>query len=213
MGVVLIGRAILGHAAVTLADLADRGLLRVDEIGDGTTGDWHLERQSPERPAQPGLLPFEEVLLEHLLHDGDLCLLSGLTGHFAVALQRFARSLLRDAVRQGWLRHLHHDQRTPEGEQIAGRIRQFRSGLRKLKAVGGEDAITGYLPYALLFGLASRDQLPHARFAASWIQACSSLPGWQPAGSKRPSSCDPDFTKDEWRGMGLNGAIALSAGL
>jgi hypothetical protein len=66
---------------------------------------------------------------------------------------------------------------------------------------------------ALLFGLVSGDRLRLARFAASFIQACSSLPGWQAEESKRPRLDDPDFTRDEWRGMGLDGAVALSEGL
>jgi hypothetical protein len=77
MGIVLLGRPILGHAAVTLADLAERGLLKADEIAD----DWQLER--PPRQSRPhqhtGLLTFEEALLEGLLHGGDKPLLSGLT--------------------------------------------------------------------------------------------------------------------------------------
>jgi hypothetical protein len=211
MGIVLLGRPILGHAAVTLADLAERGLLKADEIAD----DWQLER--PPRQSRPhqhaGLLPFEEALLEGLLHGADKPLLSGLTEQLAPALRQFASGLLRDAVHHGWLRRLHHDQRTPAGERLAAQIRSFRSGLRQLKASGGEGAITGHLSYALMFGLASPDRLPHARLAASWIRACSSLPGWMPPEAKRPRLGDPDFTRDEWRGMGLDGAIALSASL
>ena len=75
MGIVLLGRPILGHAAVTLADLAERGLLQADEIAD----DWRLER--PPRQSRPhqhsGLLPFEEALLEGLLHDAGKPLLFG----------------------------------------------------------------------------------------------------------------------------------------
>jgi hypothetical protein len=214
MGIVLVGRPILGHAAVTLADLAERGLLQVAEVAEGPPGDWRLER--PPRQSRPegnaALVPFEEALLDGLLPDGKP-LLSGLTGQLAPALRHFAHGLVRDAVHRGWLRHLHHDQRTPEGEQLAVQIRSFRSGLRHMKASGGEDAITGHLSYALLFGLASRDRLPHARFAASWIRACASLPGWMLAEAKRPRLGDPDFTRDEWRGMGLDGAIVLAAGL
>jgi hypothetical protein len=215
MGIVLVGRPILGHAAVTLADLAERGLLQVAEIAEGPAGDWRLER--PPRQSWPeghaALLPFEEALLDGLLPDGGKPLLSGLTGQLAPALRHFAHGLVRDAVHRGWLRHLHHDQRTPEGDQLAVQIRSFRSGLRHMKTSGGEDAITGHLSYALLFGLASGDRLPHARFAASWIRACASLPGWMPAEVKRPRLEDADFTRDEWRGMGLDGAIVLAAGL
>ena len=83
---------------------------------------------------------------------------------------------------------------------LAVQIRSFRSGLRHMKTSGDEDAITGHLSYALLFGLASGDRLPHARFAASWIRACASLPGWMPAEVKRPRLGDPDG--DQRRGQG-----------
>ena len=108
-----------------------------------------------------------------------------------------------------WLRHRHPDQRTEDGGRLVVAIRSFRSGLRQLKASDGEDALASRLPYALLFGLASWDRLPQARFAAAWIQACSSLPGWQHDEPKRPQPGDPDFTRDEWRGMGLAGAQAM----
>jgi hypothetical protein len=37
------------------------------------------------------------------------------------------REILHDAVHRGWLRHIHHDQRTEEGEQPAARIQTFHS--------------------------------------------------------------------------------------
>src|SRR5260370_2040443 len=108
---VLLGRPVLGHAAVTLADLAERGLLQADEIA----GDWRLERLPRQsRPHQhAGLLPFEEALLEGLLRDAGRSLLSGLTEQLAPALRQFASGLLRDSVHRGWLRRLHPAQRTP----------------------------------------------------------------------------------------------------
>lgn len=128
-------------------------------------------------------------------------------------MHRFQKDLMADAVHHGWLRHLHHDQRTAEGEDLAARVRSFRSGLRHLKASGPDDAMAAHLSYALLFGLVPRDRPPHGRLAAAWLQACSALPGWQPPKSARQGFDDPDFTRDEWRGMGLYGAIALSSNL
>jgi hypothetical protein len=52
-----------------------------------------------------------------LLPDGGKSLLSGPIGQLVPALRQFAHGLVRDAVHHGWLRHLHHDQRTAEGEQ------------------------------------------------------------------------------------------------
>lgn len=53
---------------------------------------------------------------------------------------------MHDALRHGWLRRLHHDQRTETGEQLAGRIRRFQGNLRRELAAGpGEDVLTGPL--------------------------------------------------------------------
>jgi hypothetical protein len=54
-----------------------------------------------------------------------------------------------------------------------------------------------------MFGLTPRDRLPHERFVGSWIQACAALPGWQLKEPAGPGFDEPDFTRDEWRGMGL----------
>lgn len=211
MGVVLLGRVILGHAAVTLVDLAQRGFLRADEMGQGAPSDWQIEIATRSLPdGSSGLLSFEEALLGHLVRGTDRSLLSELTGQLAPALQRFKKDLIRDAAHHGRLRRLHRHERTPEGEQLAQGIRSFRAALRHLKASGGEDALDSYLPYALMFGLESRDRLPYERFVRSWVQACAGLPGWQPNKHGRPRSCDPDFTREEWRGMGLSGADAMA---
>jgi len=214
MGVVLLGRVILGHAAVTLVDLAERGFMHAEETGQATSPDWRIEITAPSRrTGSPELLPFEEALLSHLAHGSHQSLLSELTGQLAPALQRFKKDLIRDAVHHDWLGHLHHDDRTPAGEELAQQIRSFRSALRHLKTSGGDDALDSYLPYALLFGLTSRDRLPHERFVGSWVQACAELPGWRSKEPARQGFDDPDFTRDEWRGMGLSGAAALSMGL
>ncbi len=54
-------------------------------------------------------------------------------------------------------------------------------------------------------------QAAHARLAYSWVQACSRVPGLQPAEPKHPGAGDPDFTHDEWRGMHVPGLAATWA--
>jgi hypothetical protein len=54
------------------------------------------------------------------------------------AVHRFRHHLMHEAVTRGWPRHLHHDQRTPEGEQLAAQTRSFRVAPRHLKTSGSE---------------------------------------------------------------------------
>src|ERR1700744_4018439 len=61
MGVVLLGRVILGHAVVTLSDLSARGFLSTEEIGPGPSCDWRIEVTTGPGPS--GLLPFEQACL------------------------------------------------------------------------------------------------------------------------------------------------------
>src|ERR1035437_5272529 len=175
MGVLLLGRVTLGHAAATVTDLAERGILRAAETGDGADSSWQFQRQTPRPRAAP--LPFEEAFIKSLFHDSDKPMLSGLAERLGAIMHRFQKDLMADAVHHGWLRHLHHAR----------------------------------LSYAVLFGLVSRDRLPPARLAAAWLQACAGLPDWQPVEAARPGFDDPDFTRDEWRGMGLGGAIVLAS--
>jgi hypothetical protein len=191
-GVVVIGRVIMGDIAVTLIDLAQRKLLTVSEAGDG--GDWLL---SPS--AGPGLgrrrsdlLDYEKRLLDGLAGAGAPVLLSALAGGFGPALDGARAALIREAVHQGWLRHLHHDQRTPSGEDLARQVRTFRRDLRRLTADGDQEALAGdLLPYALHFGLVSGDQMPLARFPHAWVRMFAGQPGWAPPKPKRTDAGDP----------------------
>lgn len=100
-------------------------------------------------------------------------------------------ALVGEAIRQGWLRRLHHDKRTAEGDELARRIRSFYRSLKGLKNGQSECALTGgLLPYALRFGLISRDQVPLARFAQAWVEACTGLPGWH--AEHKPRQFDDD---------------------
>jgi hypothetical protein len=141
--------------------------------------------------------------------------LQALATEFSFVLSKVRSELIREAVRRGWLRHWHHGQQTPEGEELARQLHAFRSELRRLKAEQGEDALTGdWLPYALHFGLVSCGRIPLARFARSWVDALKSLESWSQA---EPGPRGPDeeisFPKDEWRGMSLDLAAAWEIGL
>jgi len=95
-------------------------------------------------------------------------------------------------VHQGWLRHMHHDLRSPEGEDLARQVRIFRRDLRRVKADGGQEALAGdLLPYALHFGLVSDDQAALPRFAHAWVRAFAEVPGWAPPEPKRAGFDDP----------------------
>jgi hypothetical protein len=204
LGVVLLGRPVLGHAAATLVDLAERGFLQVTE--DSSNG-WQLERlPTTHTPKSMQLASFEDGLLTCVPARGAVLLIE-LANEGAFALQRFAHHVVHDAVHHGWLRHLHHRQRTPEGERLLAEIRAYRTTLRKASA--DEDGPSGRLPYALTFGLPNSDRLPLARFADKFVRACSDLPGWKRPEPIRPGFPAPDFPHDEWRGMGLGGAAIL----
>jgi len=209
LGLVAIGRVILGHSAVTLVDLAERDQVQVRELPGQPGGDWELSRAPGNGHA--GLPPFEAAFLGALLDEHGSCL-SQLTGRLEPAIQRFRHSLVHEAVSHGWFGHLDHDRRAPEGDQLAGQIMRFRAGLRR-KVAGGADAVASQLPYALLFGLLPDTRLPLARFAHSWALACSQVPALRPAGPERPVHDEIDFPKDEWRGMSLGLAAAWASGI
>jgi hypothetical protein len=129
LGVIVIGRVIMGDIAVTLADLAQRELLTIDEAGDDR--DWLL---GPSAAAASGqtrshLLGYEKRLLDGLAEAGAPARLSALPNGFGRALDETRGALVREAVRQGWLRRLHHGRRSPKGEDLARQVRFFRRDL------------------------------------------------------------------------------------
>src|SRR5258708_6128940 len=66
LGIVLLGRVILGHISATLVDLAQRGFLRIDAIpGDGDP-DWLLTSLRDQAAGRSVLLRFEATLLDGL---------------------------------------------------------------------------------------------------------------------------------------------------
>ncbi len=185
-GVVILGRVIMGDIAVTLVDLIQRGFLTVEETTDH--GDWQLTlvTATPTSQRQRTLLDYEKRLLDGLSADGE-SRVSSLAARFGKALDETRKVLIRDAVHQGWLRHLRHDQRTAEAEELAGHVRFFRRDLRRLVADGDQRALSGQLlPYALRFGLMSDQQAPLVRFTQAWVRAFADLPGWAPPPPTRP---------------------------
>jgi len=184
ISLVVLGRVVMGDIAVTLVDLAQRDLLRAEETDDGA--DWLL---SPLHgvSARRAIAEYETKLLEQLTDRGQAVLLSSLAADLGQDLGKVRRALEHGAVAQGWVRRMHHDQRTPKGEELARRVRSFQRELRKFKSDGGEEALGGtLLPFALRFGLVSGDQLPLARLAHDWVRTFGDLPGWRPAQPARP---------------------------
>jgi hypothetical protein len=184
ISLVILGRVVMGDIAVTLVDLSQRHLLRIEETDDGA--DWLLT-PSHRASARRAIAEYETKLLEKLADRGQAVLLSSLAADLGQDLGKVRRALEHEAVAQGWVRRLHHDQRTPKGEELARHVRSFQRELRKFKFDGGEEAIAGtLLPFALRFGFVSGDQLPLARFAHDWVRTFGDLPGWRPAQPKRP---------------------------
>jgi hypothetical protein len=167
----------------------------VEERGDGHGRegaglDWLLTavRATGLADRSDSLIGYERTLLDAVT-DGGPSTTSALAARMPQILAETRREILRDAVHRGWLRHIHHDQRTAEGEQLAVRIRAFRSRLRQFGTSRGEDALAGpLLPYALQFGLVHGDDLPLVRFAHDWVRTFSVLPGWH---QERPQAPDP----------------------
>lgn len=184
ISLVVLARVVMGDIAVTLVDLAQRDLLRIEEADDGA--DWLL---TPPHgvPVRRAIAEYETKLLEKLADRGRTVLLSSLAANLGQDLGKVRRALEHEGVAQGWIRRFHHDQRTPKGEELARHVRSFQREFRKFKSDRGEEAINGpLLPFALRFGLVSGDQLPLARFAHDWGRTFGDLPGWRPAQPGRP---------------------------
>jgi hypothetical protein len=182
VSVLLLGKVIVGDIAVTLVDLAVRGLLAV-EPADGD--DWILTVESPGA-ASASVADYERRLLAGLAQAGAPVRLSALAGGFGKHMDKARSQIVAAAVRDGWIRRFHRDQRTSEGEQLAAEVRAFRWSLRRTTAELPEDALAGpMLPYALRFGLASDDGIPLARFAHAAVRTLVTEPGWTPPQPER----------------------------
>lgn len=194
ISLVVLGRVVMGDIAVTLVDLAQRDLLRAEETNDGA--DWLLV-PSQGVSARRAIAEYETTLLEKLAGRGQAVLLSSLAAGLGPDLGKVRRALEHEVVAQGWVRRLHHDQRTPKGEELARHVRSFQRELRKSRSAGSDEVFGGtLLPFALRFGFVSGDQLPLARFAHDWVRTFGDLPGWRPP-QARPAydTASPMFGK------------------
>lgn len=172
----MTGRVIIGDIAATLIDLSIRGLLQVQGSTAGDAGGWVLTRAEPPGSGHT-LLKYEEVLLEWLPRPGCSVSFASLADDVPAGLDEVRTCLIRDGVHRGWLRHLHHDERTPAARQLTDQIRILQRELRRIKGTG--TALDGeLLPYALHFGMAD-PELPLVRFAHDWVSRFGDLPGWR----------------------------------
>lgn len=190
IGVVMLGRVIIGDIGATAVDLAIRGLVDVQEAErDGSA--WLVTPLKTATLAQRSeiLLGYERTMLQKL---SACCTAGAITAANPLTprmLEDTRREIIRDAVHRGWLRHLRHDQRTAVGDKLTQQIRSFRRRLRQHATDNGPDAVSGpLLPYALHFGMLGGSDLPLARFAHDWVSALSTLPGWH---QPKPENPDP----------------------
>jgi hypothetical protein len=193
LGVVLLGRVIIGDIAATLVDLASREIVQVAE--DQDAGGWLLGVPSAAAPgSRDRLLGYEKALVRGLPADRRAGI-EELAGTYRAAMDRARARLIADAMRRGWLKRLSRE-RTERGEELARRVRSFQRDLRRLRAEQGEVALAGgLLPYALHFGLVRSADQPLARFAGAWVTACAVLPGWRRAEPRRRRCGDVPASK------------------
>jgi len=155
LGIILVGRVIVGHIGATLIDLCQRGFLRIEDAPDGDDAQWMLTDRRKHAPG-PGvpLLPFETVLLDGLFRSQpQVCLPQAGVGLLPV-IDQVRAELRRDAVRPGRLRRWRQDRRTERGEQLLRQIQGFRRVLRG-RVLSGAGVPAALAPYMMIFGLAA----------------------------------------------------------
>jgi hypothetical protein len=98
-------------------DLSLRGWLQIEGTG-GDAGDWAL---TPAIPPEDGQDPVEceQMLLEWIARPGYATSLGALATDLAAGLAEVREAIVHDAVYRGWLRRLHHHERTKAGEELA----------------------------------------------------------------------------------------------
>jgi hypothetical protein len=176
VGLVCVGRVILGDVAATLADLAIRGHLDLGQPPPGHDRGWLLTaRLATVSPQGAGsLLGYERVLLRGLAGQGGTVSLPALP---RALLDRARGELIQDAVRRGWFRgYPRHHAASEVAVALAGHVLAFRRDLLHLESQGSSLA-TELLPYALHFGMARQDE-PLARFARAFGDLFAGLDGW-----------------------------------
>jgi len=171
LGMILSGRVIVGDIGATMVDLALRQRIRVEENPDAG---WLVSR--PTARDSHSLASHEKALV--LALTAAPMPVSKLSSS---VLEDTRKALVHDGVARGWLRRLHHDQRTPAAEELATQVKAFSRQMRQARRDGGHDALSrALLPYALRFGLATDETQPLARFSRAWAEVFGDLPGWRP---------------------------------
>ncbi len=193
LGLLLVRRVIMGDIAATIVDLAEQGLVAVSETDSG----WSVQVVPARSPVkrQQELLAYERQLLAELpmpTAGQSVPTLPDLAATLGPGLNRVRTEVVREAVRQGWVRRWSRGQLTDSGERFTAQVSAFGRQLRRLSGDGSTDLLAdALLPYALRFHLVARDQTPLAAFAAAWAEAFTDLPGWRPPERRRPE-------RDDW---------------
>lgn len=155
LGIILVGRVIVGHIGATLIDLCQRGFLRIEETPDDADAQWMLTDRRSHAPG-PGvpLLPFEAVLLDGLFRSQAQVRLPQAGAGLLPVIDQVRAELRRDAVRHGRLRRWRQNRRTEHGEQLLSQIQGFRQALRG-RVLSGAGVPAALAPYTMIFGLAA----------------------------------------------------------
>jgi hypothetical protein len=213
LGIVFAGRVILGHVGATVADLARRGFLGLEEVSGSGRPEWLLTDLRGDVAGHAGLLRFELTLCEGLFAGKAVVGLSGRGQELVPALSAVRSQISRDAIRNGWLSRWRRQHRTSRGEQLLTRIQVFRRELRALAAEGNAEDLERLAPYAAIFGLSAPPgigsdghEIPAAsrrdpevrwsndRFFTSWLGAFAGCTTIGRSGSQHQPS---DFAR-EW---------------
>ncbi|MGO1317971.1 MAG: DUF2207 family protein, partial [Cellulomonadaceae bacterium] len=150
----------------TIVDLAIRGFLRIEEVPRKQEGkpakNWRLVRSEQ---AADGLLPHEDLLLTSLFAKGPTVKMSALEDTFAkdlaavlalVADRLLERGLVNQKLGAEGASLPSFKQRTALGRAYYEQIRGFEEYLTGVEATQldtseGQEAFSGYLPYAIVF--------------------------------------------------------------
>ena len=208
MGLVLLGRPILGHVAATLVDLVERGRLEVTRsTKPGGSGYKVVRVSAPDVQ----LLHYEDKLAHALCGESVNLSSEDLDSRLAPALHEFRRDIIADAVAHGWLHRLHHDRRTDEADAVVSEIRHFRFSLVHLYEARESSVPPGLLGYVTLFGM-RHEERPSYQLASAVVEAASSLNDWKKI--EHAAHYEPDLlSHNQWGGMGPGYVEAWSMGL
>lgn len=201
LGVVLIGRVLLGHIGATLVDLASRGVLDIQTPADDGSS-WLLTIANPEAE---NLLGYEQALLYGLFDERPSIPLDHMAVWAIPILEKARSEIVHDALNRGWLRaglkrrfavtrrqrgrqQQKPGKRTEAGEKLLRDINVFKRQLRSLASAEDTATLARFASYAMILGLAA--PMPMAMgstakvtdppvltsaFASSWVEACQTV--------------------------------------